>query len=147
MHNQIKVLDLTTAERNGDSVAMVHFEALKGTVHVYRDGTVVLSSPAGTTVVSLPQPNEQLWRRTQFLRILARLGTTEHELAATDRMISEQEKILSQQSFPVAVETVSQESVAHFQNWCQRHNLDYDTLTETDIDQLVEKAVTQVRTT
>jgi hypothetical protein len=47
--------------------------------------------------------------------------------------------------FPAAVEQVSRQSVAHFKAWCQRQGLDYETMTEEDIDRLLENALAQVR--
>ena len=142
----IKVVDLMAAEEDGDSVAIIYFEALDGTVHIYRDGTVVLSSPAGTTVASLHRPDDRIWRRTQFLSMLARLGATDQELAAANQMISGQEEALRRPGFPAAVKEVAEKSVLHFQAWCQRHGLDYASMDELDIEQLLENAVAQVRT-
>jgi hypothetical protein len=145
MDAEIKIVDLMGAEGNGDSVAIAYFGEMAGTIHIYRDGTVVLSSPAGTTVASLHRPDDQLWRRTQFLGMLARLGVTDQELATADQMIPGQEEALRRLGFPVAAKKVAEESVSHFQAWCQRHGLDYEQMDEPDIEQLLENALAQVR--
>ena len=147
MRNDVKVVDLTTSVGTGETVAIVYFEYLNGAVHIYRNGTVVLSSPAGTTVSSLHQPDDnELWRRTHFLQMLARLGATEQELATAEQMTIEKEDTLRDLGFSAAIKQVSEESIAHFQHWCQEQGLDYDAMDDADIDQLLETAIKQVRT-
>jgi len=64
--NRIRVRDFTSLTEPSDSVVLVHFEEVGGIIHVYRDGTVVLTSPFGTTVASLKYPGDQLWRKEVF---------------------------------------------------------------------------------
>jgi hypothetical protein len=146
MAQKIQVKDFTISDEEAESAVLVYFEDLQGTVHVYRDGTVVLSSPAGTTVTSLRRIDDPLWRREQFMGMLARLGASEKELAEAAQTIASREKALSRLGFPAATEQVSRQSVAHFKAWCQRQGLDYETMTEEDIDRLLEDALARVRT-
>lgn len=145
MATGIKLVDLTQVDDDGDSVAIIYFQTLKGTVHIYRDGTVILSSPSGTTVTSLAQPDDRLWRRTQFLGMLARMGVTDQALMAADRMIANQEENLSQADFSEVVRSTGLDSIEHFQAWCQQHGLDYETMDESAIEQLVNEAISQIR--
>ena len=50
--NTIRVRDFTSLAEPSDSVVLVHFEEIGGTIHVYRDGTVVLPSPLTNMEVS-----------------------------------------------------------------------------------------------
>lgn len=145
MGNEVKVVDLTAVEE-GNAAAIIYFENLNGTIHIYRDGTVVLSSPVGTTVAALHRPQDQLWRRTQFLQMLARLGATDQALTAADLMISEQEAMLTNLGFPAAAKKTGEASARHFQTWCQTQGLDYAAMDEKAIEQLLEEALAQVRT-
>jgi hypothetical protein len=145
MAQKIQVKDFTISDEEGESAVLVYFEDLRGTVHVYRDGTVVLSSPAGTTVTSLKRVDDPLWRREQFMGMLARLGASEKELAEAAQTIAAREKALSRLGFPAAVEQASRRSVAHFKAWCQRQGLDYEAMTEGDIDYLLENALVRAR--
>jgi hypothetical protein len=145
MSNDVKVLDLTRVAEPGESVAIIFFEQLEGTVHVYRDGTVMLSSPTGTTVTSLRQPSGELWRKTQFMHILAQLGATQQELGTAERMIDTEEQRLQALPFAVAVEQLAAASNQHFQDWCQQQGVDYANLDEPALEHLIEKAVAEVR--
>lgn len=64
--NRIRVRDFTSLAEASDSVVLVHFEEMGGTIHVYRDGTVVLSSPFGTTVTSLKRQAISCGERKSF---------------------------------------------------------------------------------
>ncbi len=74
VETNIQVRDFTMLAKPSDSVVLVRFEDMASSVHVYRDGTVVLSSSLGTTVTCLPQPRDRLWRRETFLSMLAQMG-------------------------------------------------------------------------
>ncbi len=145
MGTTVKVVDLTSTEGNGEVAAIVYFEALNGTVQIYRDGTVVLTSPAGTTVTSVQTAQDSRWRRTHFLGMLARLGATDQELVAADQMISRREAALHQKGFPAAVEEAAAKSAAQFRAWCQQRNLDPETVQEADLEALLEEALSQIR--
>jgi hypothetical protein len=145
MPAKIKVVDLTSNVEEGESAAMVYFEELNGIVHIYRDGTVVLSSPMGTTVTSFRQPNDPDSRNTLFLGMLARLGATEEELVAAAQMIARRDDKLQQMGFQAVLDEASKESVEQFRSWCAQHNLEVDNLDESDLEQLVEQAIRQVR--
>ena len=142
---KVKVLDLTSAEENGDSVAMVYFEKLNGTVHIYRDGTVVLSSPTGTTVTSFRQADDPTWRHTQFLGMLTRIGVPSRELAEAAQMISQREAVLQQKGFVAAAEEATGKSVERFRAWCRQHDLDPEAMDDVSLEQRLEEAIGQVR--
>lgn len=145
MQDDIQVLDLTTAEQETDSVAIVYFKQLAGTIHIYRDGTVMLSSPSGTTMTSFQQPDAPLRRKTEFLHLLTQLGAKEQELIAAEEMIRTQEQLLQTLPFAAAVEQVAAASHRHFQAWCQQQGIDETALDEEALTQLIEDAVTEVR--
>ncbi len=145
MQDEIKVLDLTATENSTESVAIVYFKQLAGTVHIYRDGTVMLSSPAGTTMTSFRQPDAPLRRKTEFLHILTQLGATQQELSAAAEMIGDQEQHLQTLPFAVAVEQVATASHRHFQDWCQQQEIDEPELDEGALAQLIDDALTEVR--
>jgi len=145
MAAKVKVTDLSEMDEAGESVALVYFEDLQGIVHIYRDGTVVLSSPAGITVTSLRRIDDQTWRREHFLSILARMGASDQELSKAAQMIPSREEALSRQGFPAAVKQVAEESVSHFKTWCKEHGVDYGTMTEEEIDRLLEDALSEIR--
>jgi hypothetical protein len=126
--NRIRVRDFTSLAEASDSVVLVHFEEMGGTIHVYRDGTVVLSSPFGTTVTSLKHPGDQLWRKEVFLSMLDRLGASDRELVEAGRMVEAREEALSRLGFRTAVKQVAAESAAHFRDWCSRHGLDCEAM-------------------
>ncbi len=145
--NRIWVRDFTSLTEPSDSVVLVHFEEVGGTIHVYRDGTVVLSSPFGTTVTSLKHPSDQLWRKEIFLSMLDRMGASDQELVEAGRMVEAREEALSRLGFRAAVKQVAAESVAHFRDWCSRHGLDYEAMSEEEIDEWLAARLAEVRGT
>lgn len=145
MQDEVKVLDLTAMETPTESVAIIYFKALAGTIHIYRDGTVMLSSPAGTSMTSLRQPDADLQRKTAFLHMLTQLGATQQELHTAEEMMRTQEKRLQALPFAEAVEQVAAASHGHFQGWCQQHGMDEATLDEETFTQLIDDAITEVR--
>lgn len=94
--SSVKVCDFTSLAEPSESVVLVYFKESDGIVHVYRDGTVVLSSPQGSTVTRLPQPGGHVWRIEGFLALLARLGATEQELTHAADIAAEGELTLGQ---------------------------------------------------
>lgn len=142
---KVQVRDLSRGEGASESVALVYFEELQGVIHVYRDGTVVLASPAGITVASLKRRDDRVWREEQFLSMLARMGASDQELSDMARMIASREQSLSSVGFPAAVQQAARESAAHIKTWCQQRGLDYETLTEEEMDRLVDDALAEVR--
>ena len=145
--NRIKVRDFTSLAELSDSVVLVHFEEMRGTIHVYRDGTVVVSSPLGTTVTSLKHPGDQLWRKEVFLSMLDRMGASDQELEEAGRMVKAREEVLSRLGFRAAVKQVAAESATHFRDWCSRHGLDYEAMNEEEIDEWLAARLAEVRGT
>ena len=144
---RIQVRDFTSLAEPSDSVVLVRFEEMESSIHVYRDGTVVLSSPFGTTVTRLQHPGDRLWRRETFLSILALTGASDQELVEAGRMAETREEALSQLGFQAAVKQVGAESVAHFRGWCARHGLDYEAMSEKEIDEWLAARLAEVRGT
>lgn len=142
---KIRVRDFTSMAETSDSVVLVQFEEEGGSIHVYRDGTVVLSSPFGTTVTRLRHPGDRLWRKEFFLSMLDRMGTSDEELAEAERMVDAREEALSRLGFQAAVEQVSSESVAHFRDWCDREGVDYEAMSEEEIDKWLAARLAEVR--
>jgi len=147
MKDKIQVRDFTSLTEPSDSIVLVYFEELEGTVHVYRDGTVVLSSPLGTTIASLKHPGDRVWRKETFLTMLAQMGVSDEELAEAARTVEAREEALSRLGFQAAVEQVAAESVAHFKAWCARHGVDYEGMGEEEIDEWLAARLAEVRGT
>lgn len=145
MKDKIQVRNFTSLAEPSDSVVLVYFEEMGGTIHVYRDGTVVLSSPLGTTVTSLKYPGDRVWRKESFLTMLAQMGVPDEELAEAERMVEAREEALSRLGFQAAVKQVAAESVAHFKAWCARHDLDYEAMSEEEIDEWLAVRLAEVR--
>ena len=143
--NRIRVRDFTSLAEPSDSVVLVHFEEIGGTIHVYRDGTVVLSSPFGTTVTTLKHPGDQLWRKEVFLSMLDRMGAPDQELEEAGRMVEAREEALSRLGFRAAVKQVAAESVAHFRDWCSRHGLEYEAMSEEEMDDWLAARLAEVQ--
>jgi hypothetical protein len=141
----IQVRDFTTLAEPSDSVVLVRFQDIDGSVHVYRDGTVVLSSPLGTTVTRLQQPGDRLWRRETFLNMLVQMGVSDQELVEAGLMTEAREEALSRLGFRAAVKQTAAESVAHFRDWCARHDLDYEAMSEEQIDEWLTARLAEVR--
>ena len=145
--NKIRVRDFTSLAEPSNSVVLVHFEEMRGTIHVYRDGTVVLSSPLGTTVASLRYPGDQLWRKEVFLSMLDRMGASDQELEEAGRVVEAREEALSRLGFQAAVKLVAAESVAHMKAWSARHGLDFEAMSEEEIDDWLAAKLAEVRRT
>jgi hypothetical protein len=145
MKNKIRVRDFTSAAEPSDSVVLVRFEELRGTIHVYRDGTVVLSSPSGTTVTSLRHPGDQLWRKEVFLSMLDRMGASDQELLEAERTVEARDEALSRLGFPAAVKRVAAHSRAHFRDWCARRGVDCEAMTEDDIERWLAAQLSEAR--
>ncbi len=73
------------------------------------------------------------------------MGASDEELNSAAQMISSREEALSRLGFSAAVERVAEESVSHFKAWCKERDLDYETMTEEDIDHLLEEALSELR--
>lgn len=147
VETKIQVRDFTTLAEPSDSVVLVRFEDMDGSVHVYRDGTVVLSSSLGTTVTRLQQPGDRLWRRETFLSMLAQMGASDQELVEAGLMVEAREEALSRLGFRAAVKQAAAESVTHFRDWCARHDLDYEAMSEEQIDEWLAARLAGVRGT
>lgn len=145
MKERVQVRDFTSLAEPSDSVVLVYFEEMEGTVHVYRDGTVVLSSPSGTTVTHLTRPGDRLWRKETFLTMLAQMGVSDKELIEAERMVEAREAALSRLSFQVAVKEVAADSVAHIKVWSARHGLDFEAMSEKEIDDWLTARLAEVR--
>ncbi len=126
--------------------------------HVYTQcGEIILSESAAEKIqrmiwsdakperTELRRSDDPVWRRTQFLGMLARLGAPDRELAAADQMISRHEAALQQKGFPAAVEETAKKAANQFRSWCQRHGLDPEAMDEADLEQLLAQTLTQVR--
>lgn len=143
--NKVRVRDFTTGEEPSDSVVLVQFEELGGTIHVYRDGTVVLSSPSGTTVTSLKHPGDRLWRKEVFLSMLERMGASDQELLQAGRTVEARDEALAQLGFRGAVEQVAAGSLAHVRDWCTRRGMDCESMSEEEIDDWLAAQLTELR--
>ena len=119
MFSDVKLIDFTTLGKAQDSIAIIYFEKLDGTIHVYRDGTVVLSSAGRTTIASLQQSEEQKARQSAFLSMLLQMGGTAQELAEAERMIANQEQQMRTIPFQTAIQHAEVASRHYFQTWCQ----------------------------
>ena len=147
MKDKIQMRDFSSLAEPSDSVVLVYFEELEGTVHVYRDGTVVLSSPLGTTVASLKHPGDRVWRKETFLAMLAQMGVSDEEWVEAAEMVEAREEALSRMGFQAAVKQVTAESVAHFKAWCARHGLDHGAMSEEEIDEWLATRLAEMRGT
>lgn len=145
MDSSVKVRDFTTLAEASESVVLVYFEESDGIVHVYRDGTVVLSSPQGTTVTRLPQPRGQVWRRESFLALLARLGASEQELSRAAEIVAERETALTQMGFTAAVDHALAESRARYDAWASGQPADIAEMDEAQIDAWLADKLAELR--
>ena len=145
MESKVRVRDFTTGEEPSDSVVLVQFEELGGTIHVYRDGTVVLSSPSGTTVTSLKHPGDRLWRKEVFLSMLERMGASDQELLQAGRTVEARDEALARLGFRAAAEQVAAESLAHVRDWCARRGVDCESMSEEEIDDWLAAQLTELR--
>lgn len=130
----VKVHDFTTLPEPSESVALIYFEEADGVVHVYRDGTVVLSSPQGTTIARLPHFGGRLWRKESYLGLLARLGATQEELARAAEVAEAREAALMQMGFEKALDHALAEARAHYHVWAGKQPPDGVLTDEEDID-------------
>lgn len=133
--SSVKVRDFTTLTEPSESVVLVYFEESDGIVHVYRDGTVVLSSPQGSTITRLPQAGGQVWRTEGFLALLARLGATEQELMHAAEIVPEREAALIGMGFKTAIDQVLAESRTHYDAWASRQPSDVAEMSEPQVDE------------
>lgn len=143
--SSIKVRDFTTLAEPSESVVLVYFEESGGIVHIYRDGTVVLSSPQGSTVTRLPQPGGQVWRAEGFLALLARLGATDHELMRAAEIATEREHALTQMGFKAAVDHALAESRVRYDAWASNQSPGIAGMDETQADEWLAARVEDLR--
>lgn len=145
MESSVKVRDFTALAEASESVVLVYFEESDGIVHVYRDGTVVLSSPQGTTVTRLPQTRGPVWRKEGFLALLSRLGASEQELSRAAEIAAERETALAQMGFEAAVDHALAESRAHYDAWLSSQPSDVSEMTEEQVDEWLVAKIKEVR--
>ena len=60
-------------------------------------------------------------------------------------MVEAREEALSRLGFRAAVKQVAAESVAHFRDWCSRHRLDYEAMSEEEIDEWLAARLAEVQ--
>jgi len=143
--SSVRVRDFTTLAEPTESVVLVYFEESNGIVHVFRDGTVVLSSPQGTTVARLPQPGGRVWRREGFLALLARLGATEEELAHAAAVIAGREEALASMGFEKAIEHALAAARAHYEAWARQQPPDVAIMDEAQVDDWLATRLAELR--
>ena len=141
----VKVRDFTVLAEPSESVVLVYFEESDGIVHVYRDGTVVLSSPQGSTITRLPQPGGQVWRVEGFLALLARLGASEQELASAAEIAMQRQHTLTKKGFSAAVDRALAESRVHYDAWASSQPPDIAAMDETQIDEWLTAKIEELR--
>lgn len=144
--SSVKVRDFTTLAEPSESVVLVYFEESDGIIHVFRDGTVVLSSPQGSTVTRLPQPGGRVWRAESFLALLARLGATEQELTHAAEIAAVRDLALAQMGFKAAVDHAIGESRTHHDAWASHQPSDVAELSEPQIDEWLAGRIKEMRT-
>lgn len=71
-------------------IASVYNERFKGYVHVYKDGRVVITSPAGMMTAGFQLLDKQDWLRENYIRMLVESGlqgeALQNALAAIERV-------------------------------------------------------------
>ncbi len=60
-------------------------------------------------------------------------------------MIEAREEALSRLGFRAAAKQVAAESVTHFRDWCSRHGLDYEAMSEEEIDDWLAARLAEVQ--
>jgi hypothetical protein len=143
--SSVKVRDFTTLAEPSESVVLVYFEEADGVVHVYRDGTVVLASPQGTTVARLPQPDGRVWRREGYLALLARLGATEDELARAADTIVARDDALAYMGFDRAFDHALAEARVQYDAWAARQPPDVAQMDEVQVDDWLAARLAELR--
>jgi hypothetical protein len=143
--SSVKVCDFTSLAETSESVVLVYFEESDGIVHVYRDGTVVLSSPQRTTLTRLPQTHGPVWRKEGFLALLSRLGASEQELAHAAEIAAERETALTHMGFEAAVDHALAESRAHYDAWRSGQPSGKDEMAEAEIAEWLAAKIKEVR--
>lgn len=75
------------------------------------------------------------------------MGASDRELVEAGRMVEAREQALSRLGFRTAVKQVAAESAVHFRDWCSRHGLDYEAMSEEEIDEWLAARLAEVRRT
>jgi len=132
--SSVTVRDFTALAEPSESVVLVYFEEADGIVHVYRDGTVVLSSPQGTMVARLPQAGGRVWRKEGYLGLLARLGATEKELARAADIADAREDALARMGFDSAFSHALAEARGQYDAWASKQPPDMAPMDEAQVD-------------
>ena len=143
--SSIQVLDFTALPEPSDTVVLVRFEHLNGTVHIYRDGTVVLTTPSGTSVSRLAASGDATWRKELFLTMLARMGSPSADLARVAQTVDRREEALGKLGFTQAAQQAATQAEAQFKAWCAKRDLVPDALDENTVDELLAGELARVR--
>ena len=145
--SSIQVLDFTLLPEPSDTVVLVRFEHLNGTVHVYRDGTVVMTTLAGSSVSRLTSTGDAVWRKEMFLTLLARMGGSSTDLIHAAQVADSRESELGKLGFAQAAQQAAAEATTRFKAWCAQHELPEDSLDEAAVDQLLVTELARIRKT
>jgi len=138
-------IDLAQIASDDEIIASVYNEHFRGYVHVYKDGRVVITSPAGTMTVDFRLLDKQNWLRENYIRMLVESGiqgeALQNALAAIERV---DRRLATGEKEPLYEEMLSR-SEAHFQTWCAERGIDYETLTDEEVMELSRQAIKAAR--
>ena len=81
-----------------------------------------------------------------FIEMLLHEGADATAVLAAAQAVQDVDRRLAQETDPKSgLDNLYQRTEKHFQSWCRERGIDYDTLSEDEFTELVERAINQVR--
>jgi|YNPNPStandDraft_1061719.scaffolds.fasta_scaffold68701_1 hypothetical protein len=144
----VRVKDMTRDDPDSDLAAVVQFPEGQRAVHVLKDGTVRLISPAGTVIARFQEEQKRDTLRQGYIEHLLSAGVTGAELERALDAIARVDKRLVQQADRAArVADLEARSEARFREWCREQGVEPDDLTESEFNELLQQAIRATRRT
>ena len=81
-----------------------------------------------------------------YIEMLLREGSDATAILAAAQAVQDVDRRLAQETdHQAGLDDLYRRTEKHFQSWCREQGIDYDTLSEDEFTELVERAISQVR--
>ncbi|MGA9348959.1 MAG: hypothetical protein WBW48_09155 [Anaerolineae bacterium] len=113
---------------------------------MYKEGPAKLISPAGNVSAKFRELEKRDLLRENYIRTLIASGVREGELEKALEAIAQVDKRLAEDAeVGKEIEDLEARTEAHLRQWCAARGIDYDSLSEDELMELVSEGIKAVR--
>lgn len=132
-------------EISPSAVVSVYNKQFDGYVHVYSDGHVELTSPAGIVSARFRELEKEEWLRESYIRLLIESGIEQSVLRETLAAIQRVDRRLQEGNGDAKRAALHERSQQTFRQWCAQHDIAPDDLTEEQMTEIVSQGIEAIR--